>query len=241
MKPFSLAIGDTIEVVVKKQYQVLLDTTGTIDVPTYEVWDGMCGKYRVIYNDPDNGWRIIHGEMKEAYFRKMTDRKLRATADGREICMRRKVFQKSGVRYVRNGTYAIDEILPLLRPELYKNSKNNKYIRIDGVDVKIASQRYMVFKKSTRCYKCGLEGRFFASEKDINGMGSRYHFNLYGINKFGHEILFTRDHIIPLSKGGSKSLANQETCCFTCNVVKADDMPGNDSTIISESKDALQP
>lgn len=97
---------------------------------------------------------------------------------------------------------------------------DNSYITLDGVQVKTTSQRYMVFKESQTCYCCGLKATFFAAEKMAKDKSDKYHFNLYGINAEGHEVLFTRDHIIPISKGGSKKLDNQKTMCVICNFYK---------------------
>jgi 5-methylcytosine-specific restriction endonuclease McrA len=46
------------------------------------------------------------------------------------------------------------------------------------------------------------------------------HFNLYGFNRCGHEILFTMDHIIPKSEGGSTSEKNLQLLCEPCNALK---------------------
>lgn len=41
----------------------------------------------------------------------------------------------------------------------------------------------------------------------------------------GIPLLRTRDHIIPLSKGGSNHYSNKVACCHQCNKLKADNMP----------------
>lgn len=69
---------------------------------------------------------------------------------------------------------------------------------------------------------CGLEGSFMAmekSEKDVS-----FHFNMYGIEESGNEVLFTKDHIIPKSKGGSNQLSNYQTMCVNCNQNKRDNL-----------------
>jgi hypothetical protein len=67
---------------------------------------------------------------------------------------------------------------------------------------------------------CGLEGSFFALEKAPGQIP--YHLNLYALNAAGEEVLMTRDHIHPQSKGGTESLSNAQTMCQPCNLGKAD-------------------
>jgi 5-methylcytosine-specific restriction endonuclease McrA len=47
-----------------------------------------------------------------------------------------------------------------------------------------------------------------------------YHFNLYAIDDNGDEILMTKDHIIPKSKGGRNHLSNYQPMCCVCNQKK---------------------
>jgi len=102
---------------------------------------------------------------------------------------------------------------------LYGKSGKNQYTEIDGVQVKITSQRYSVFKKSITCCVCGLKGSFLAVERNHVDTET-YHINMYGINEDGEEILFTKDHIIPKSKGGKNRLDNYQTMCVKCNLEK---------------------
>jgi len=95
----------------------------------------------------------------------------------------------------------------------------NKYKKINGVIVKVTSQRYEVFKNSIKCVKCGIEGKFLAIEK-ANDDIKKYHINMYGIDENGNEVLMTKDHIIPKSKGGTNSQDNYQTMCSRCNSIK---------------------
>ena len=36
----------------------------------------------------------------------------------------------------------------------------------------------------------------------------------------GQEVLFTKDHIVPKSKGGGNQMHNYQTMCTTCNIEK---------------------
>mgnify|MGYP001290534608 CR=1 FL=1 len=97
---------------------------------------------------------------------------------------------------------------------------------IDGkktiIPVTMESHRYQLFaEKGIVCKRCGLKGTHFALEKHQN-VGDKYHFNLYGITKHGEEVMLTKDHIIPRSKGGKNKLDNYQTLCIKCNSKKSD-------------------
>lgn len=68
-----------------------------------------------------------------------------------------------------------------------------------------------------------MQGRFFALE-NLPGI-SKYHFNLYGIDREGDEVLMTVDHIVPRAHGGASSLENYQTFCKVCNERKGDRIP----------------
>lgn len=69
-----------------------------------------------------------------------------------------------------------------------------------------------------RCASCGIEGEFFASERYP---GQNPHLNLYAMRD-GDEVLMTRDHIIPKSKGGANHIDNYQPMCAPCNQRKDD-------------------
>jgi 5-methylcytosine-specific restriction endonuclease McrA len=86
--------------------------------------------------------------------------------------------------------------------------------------VGLHSKRYRVFLLSgTKCAICGIEAQYFAQEKFKEH--NKFHMNLYAVRN-DREVLMTRDHIIPRSKGGSDNLDNQQTMCFYCNTRKGD-------------------
>jgi hypothetical protein len=68
---------------------------------------------------------------------------------------------------------------------------------------------------------CGIEGVVFYKEKHSE-KDTCYHFNLYGYNHNGNEVLMTKDHIFPKSMGGSETLKNMQTMCGPCNYFKGD-------------------
>jgi hypothetical protein len=95
----------------------------------------------------------------------------------------------------------------------------------DGDVIKMNSQRYFLFKhKGCKCTApgCTVVGTFFAKERQKSA--KCWHFNLYGINEYGHEILMTKDHIIPKSKGGPNRFANYDPMCFNCNRKKGNNL-----------------
>lgn len=94
----------------------------------------------------------------------------------------------------------------------------------NGINVKVSSLRLTTFKvKGTVCVKCGLEASYFAIDQ-YKKEGPA--FNLFG-RKNGKEVLFTKDHIYPKSKGGKNCLSNMQTMCERCNQKKGDSVPDN--------------
>ena len=124
--------------------------------------------------------------------------------------------------YIRKEIIDITEILPKVvfeSPLRGKQSKHQMKV-INGDSINMASWRYQTFVKSGLvCVSCGLKASFFAKEKLLKD--NRYHLNLYGL-KDDQEVLFTKDHIFPKSKGGSDSLDNFQTMCSPCNSLKSD-------------------
>lgn len=123
--------------------------------------------------------------------------------------------------YLRLGVVSTEELLDIipLNPISKLPSKKEFFKEV----VTLTSQRYKVYAvKGTTCVHCGLHGTFFALEKSYAQDTKKYHFNLYGVNKRGEEIMITVDHIIPKSKGGSESLENKQPLCITCNNKKGD-------------------
>jgi len=142
------------------------------------------------------------------------------------------------MEYIRAGIYKLEDVLPyvIFDKDVYDLKKNGikkgtpefrqRAERLYGKCwVKMYSQRYQVFKtKGTKCVKCGIEGTFFALEKGAHDQqdSDRYHFNLYGLNELGEEVLMTKDHIFPKSKNGKNAVENYQPMCIHCNLIKAD-------------------
>lgn len=120
--------------------------------------------------------------------------------------------------------YAVEEVLVHVRGNTNVRNKKLLYEDFDGDQVKVRSDRLLLFKrKGVVCVACGLEGKYFVKEK--NPADKHWHFNLYGVTPEGEEVLMTKDHIKPKSKGGKDALYNYQTMCITCNGDKGDTMP----------------
>jgi 5-methylcytosine-specific restriction endonuclease McrA len=118
----------------------------------------------------------------------------------------------------RKSIHSIEEIRELTKDVLFKKDCDAK-VKLDGDIIKGNSQRYQTFfTKGIKCTCCGIEGRYFAKEKHIND--KPYHLNLYAIDENGVEVLMTKDHIVPYSKGGKNEITNYQTMCERYNVAK---------------------
>lgn len=114
--------------------------------------------------------------------------------------------------YIRKGTLSIKDVFNVL--EL----KAKKHI-FDGEHINMTSQRYeLFFNKGVDCVSCKIKGSFFAIEKNHESSG--YHLNLYALDSQNEEVLMTKDHIVPKSKGGKNHLSNYQPMCTLCNAEK---------------------
>ena len=127
--------------------------------------------------------------------------------------------------------YPIDEVLDFVN-ENFDNRNRNKRVDFDGHLMKPKSTRYSLFiKKGVQCVACGIEGQYFIKERHqshkpkLYNPNANYHFNLYGIDEFGEEVLLTKDHVIPKSRGGSDSVENMIPMCTKCNCEKGHTLP----------------
>lgn len=130
----------------------------------------------------------------------------------------------SAKNIVRVGVYKPEEVLPYVVPDKYHPNAHRYY---DGRRVKMYSFRYQCFEASgLKCVICGLEGQYFGLEqfrKDQERGLQSFHFNLYA-KQGEEEILFTKDHIVPASKGGADRVSNFQTMCEPCNLRKTNIM-----------------
>lgn len=121
----------------------------------------------------------------------------------------------------RAGTVPIRQIFDLMDSGI-------KSTELFGLNIKLDCQKLKVFKREPCCVGCGLKPAYFAIECCVYApktkdhfMSNYYYLELYGVRN-GEEILFTQDHIRPKSKGGGTVMANLQTMCTYCNMVKSD-------------------
>ena len=119
-----------------------------------------------------------------------------------------------------------------------------QYMGDDGqlYRVNMNSARYYTFRDNTHCACCGLEGTYFLLQDNQTRPGRPVvsgHFNLYGDDPVLGPVLFTKDHIIPVSRGGENILSNYRTMCAVCNQLRGnhDTVPFN---IILEARDGVK-
>lgn len=123
----------------------------------------------------------------------------------------------------RKSTHSIEQIRELTKDVLFEEDKRNAKVNLDGDIIKGNSQRYQTFfTKGAKCVCCGIEGKYFAKEKVSRDKS--YHLNLYAIDENGKEVLMTKDHILPKSKGGQDHIDNYQTMCVNCNVAKGNNL-----------------
>jgi 5-methylcytosine-specific restriction endonuclease McrA len=123
---------------------------------------------------------------------------------------------------VRIGTFTPEEIFSFIPDKIPVIGKIKHFIKIDGKEyrVKISSYRLVTFKHNPCCVSCGICGSFFALE---NTNGETPHLEFYAISD-GKEVLMTKDHIIPVSRGGKDHLDNYQTMCCVCNSAKGNNI-----------------
>lgn len=138
--------------------------------------------------------------------------------------------------FERVGVYKLEDVLPyavtnqvvegLFAKGLRRGDKEFKAVverDYGGHMVKMDSLRYQLFAtKGCKCVRCGIEGTFFSLERHAGQENApqRYHFNLYATEPDGSWRLLTKDHIIPVCKGGKDVLPNLQVMCTKCNKLK---------------------
>lgn len=159
----------------------------------------------------------------------------------------RQKAKKKGSRYIRVNVFPLDAVLPFVftrevrhqlrtsgykynSPEWRVASRRGYPAFINGynhiIEISMGSHRYQLFaEKGTTCVRCGLKGTYFALERGTNDNPNRFHFNLYGKDDNGVEVMITKDHIIPRAKGGKNRISNYQPMCYRCNQRKADKLP----------------
>ena len=117
----------------------------------------------------------------------------------------------------RKGIYSLEEVLSKVPVDTETHSSGRKHkVEFDGDPINMAVQTYKVFKKfGVKCVECGIEGKYFIKERLPNQ--TTYHFTLYAVDEQGKEISMTKDHRVPIAKGGGNHLTNLQPMCWWCN------------------------
>lgn len=124
---------------------------------------------------------------------------------------------KKSDRYTRIATLTVPEMLVMVHSDPDRSGTAN----VQGWPVRVTGERLMNFKvNGTTCVTCGLEGTHAIVEAP--NWSEEFHINLYGADGSGNEVMLTRDHIHPKSKGGGDGLENSQPMCEPCNVRKGD-------------------
>lgn len=131
--------------------------------------------------------------------------------------------------YERKGLYRLEDVFAHI------NEDPSVYVLFDSDPIRMSSERYALFNQNVVCVRCGVSGLYFAKERAIYvdrntgrfwPTSHHFHFNLYGRNRHGHEVMLTKDHILPRAHGGKDELANYQSLCSPCNSRKRDRLPG---------------
>lgn len=131
---------------------------------------------------------------------------------------KKKIKVNTARTYVRKEIYSVDDVFAHVPTE---RLREETFAIFDGDKISMGSQRYKLFKKSCVCVTCGFTGTYFAKERNSqHPSNGRYHFNLYGKREDGTEVMLTKDHIVPKSKGGPDDASNYQTMCEPCNKKK---------------------
>ncbi len=94
----------------------------------------------------------------------------------------------------------------------------NVKLYLAGIPVFANTETLRCLRHSPECIGCGKKGTHFLL---IQERGQSPHLRLYHrVKKTGKLILMTKDHIKPLSKGGTNHFNNLQTLCEECNIKK---------------------
>ena len=113
-----------------------------------------------------------------------------------------------------NVQYSIEEVFIAI-----SQSEDHKKFTLDGVTYTLTSTTRSLYNKGTTCVECGLSAEKFVGTIAHNGSIKR---GLVAVAKVKNQyVKFTRDHIIPRSKGGCNHSGNIQIMCEPCNVAKS--------------------
>jgi hypothetical protein len=91
-----------------------------------------------------------------------------------------------------------------------QTSKGRKIQLYDGFEVNISATLNLIKREGCVCKKCGTVGTHFKIS-DEGGL------NLFFEKSNGGHVIFTKDHIVPKSRGGINHPVNYQLMCADCN------------------------
>jgi len=101
--------------------------------------------------------------------------------------------------------------------------KLNGFI-VENTQKKANVRVHMFASGQTKCVKCGLQGSYFRIERHKNDSVMPFSVNLYAIDKDGHHVMMTWDHVLPRSREGANTIENAQCMCRRCNEKKGNRM-----------------
>lgn len=129
---------------------------------------------------------------------------------------------RGACKMIREECVSIDAVFESYESCMSGQSHQEKIVcSFNEYEIKFSSHRLWTFYEcGVACEACGIEADYFAVERNHSGE-ERPHLNLYAETSDG-EVLFTKDHITPSSKGGAYHISNYQTLCKSCNEAKGD-------------------
>lgn len=119
--------------------------------------------------------------------------------------------------------YTVVDVIPVeevfAKIDYHVENRTKGKAEYNGNKFNVKSIRLAVFRnKGLQCAHCDRVGDHFNLEYHTHAKGDNAnpHLNLYSADG----MLFTKDHILPKSKGGKDTLSNLQTMCFECNTLK---------------------
>lgn len=142
-------------------------------------------------------------------------------------------------------TRAYERISTIPIETVFSNMNGTIHVKINDTEttqVIIKSKRYRTFhKKGVKCVRCGIEGHYFAVERQYSQSTAKWHLNLYHLNSLtGKETMMTVDHVQPRSLGGSDRIDNLQPMCCVCNHRKGNIIEEADKPLIAKNEERLK-
>lgn len=129
-------------------------------------------------------------------------------------------------KLTRINTYPVELIFDYIRAnpvgaidvlQRGKKHPSGHYIDENGNSCKLRRAR-IFFEMGIDCVRCSTKAQFFALEQWPD---KSYHFDLYGVDESGDDVLMTIDHIHARSNGGKDHISNMQPLCKCCNEIKS--------------------